>query len=394
MCASLPLRLLVALVVSLLAAGCASTKQAPPPRLTGNPALDAPALLTNGPSRDKVLLQYRTAAAAMHRGQFGEAKQLLDDALLTIGGIIGKDSEARKARGYFSPEARKTFIGEPYERVMAYYYRGILYWMDGEPDNARACFRSALFEDSDTIDKKYAADYVLLDYLDGLASVKLAGDGADALKRAQSAVRISMPGNYDPRANLLVFADFGPGPAKYPAGRHGEHLMFRQHPSKIKAVQLLIDGKAYQMRAYDDLYFQATTRGGRVMDHILANKAAFKDATDVAGDAALISGVVLAHNRETQPVALGAIALGIFSKIASANTRAEADTRAWDNLPSFLTFAHLEVPPGEHAVTVDFLDEGNRVIPGLTKKLAIRVPQGGGDKVVYVSDKSTSTQNL
>src|SRR5687767_8535161 len=117
---------IITLAVSLLVAGCATTERTPPQRLTGNPAVDAPALLTNGPSRDKVLLQYRTAAAAMQRGQFDEAKRLLDDAILTISGIIGKDPEARKARGYFSPEARKTFIGEPYERVMAYYYRGIL----------------------------------------------------------------------------------------------------------------------------------------------------------------------------------------------------------------------------------------------------------------------------
>jgi tetratricopeptide (TPR) repeat protein len=385
---------IITLAVSLLVAGCATTERTPPPRLTGNPAVDAPTLLTNGRSRDKVLWQYRTAAAAMHRGQFEEAKRLLDDAISTISGIIGQDAEARKARGYFSPEARKTFIGEPYERVMAYYYRGILYWMDGEPDNARACFRSALFEDSDTLDKKYAADYVLLDYLDGLASVKLAGDGSDALKRAQLAVRISMPGSYNRNANLLLFVEFGPGPTKFAAGRHGEHLMFQEHPCKINVVQLQIAGKTYQVRAYDDLHYQATTRGGRVMDHILANKATFKDTTDIAGDAAIVSGVVLAHNRDTQPIALGAIALGIFSKIASASTRADADTRSWDNLPLYLSFAHLDVPPGDHAVTVDFLDEGNRVISGLTKQMTINVPPNGESKVVYVSDKSTTPQNL
>src|SRR5688572_17889896 len=386
--------LLITLAVSLFVVGCATTERTPPPRLTGNPAEDTPALLTNGPSRDKVLWQYRTAATAMHRGQLDEARRLLDDAILTMSGIIGKDAEARKARGYFSPEARKTFIGEPYERVMAYYYRGILYWMDGEPDNARACFRSALFEDSDTIDKKYAADYVLLDYLDGLASVKLSGDGSDALKRAQSAVRISMPGSYNRNANLLVFVDFGRGPTKHAAGRHGEHLMFEEHPCKIRGVQLQIAGKTYQVRAYDDLNYQATTRGGRVMDHILANKATFKDATDIGGDAAIVSGVVLAHNRETQPFALGAIGLGIMSKIVSASTRADADTRSWDNLPLYMSFAHLEVPPGEHAVTVDFLDEGNRVIAGLTKRMTINVPATGTDKVVYLSDKSTTPQNL
>ena len=53
-----------------------------------------------------------------------------------------------------------------------------------------------------------------------------------------------------------------------------------------------------------------------------------------------------------------------------------------------------EVPAGDHAVTIDFLDEGKHVITGLTKKMTINVPPNGADKVVYVSDKSTTTQNL
>ena len=95
------------------------------------------------PAKDRVLHECRSAASAMRRAQFDEAKRLLDDALLTMGASLANDKSAKKARSLFSEESKKTFRGEPYERVMAYYYRGILYWMDGEPDNARACFRSA-----------------------------------------------------------------------------------------------------------------------------------------------------------------------------------------------------------------------------------------------------------
>ncbi len=384
---------LATLAVSLLLAGCATTDRPKPIPLTGDPMIDGPRAMTNGPAKDKVLWQYRMAAAAMHRGEFEEAKRLLGDALLSIGGIIGKDPEARKARSYFNEEARKTFIGEPYERVMAYYYRGILYWMDGEPDNARACFRSAQLEDSDTKDKKYSSDYVLLDYLDGLASAKLAADGSDALKRAEEAVRISMPPPYDKSANLLLFIEYGSGPTKYASGEYAQHLQFEHKPTKIRLAQVQVAGKTYQLRAYDDLYFQATTRGGRVMDHILANKADFKKGTDIAGDVAVVSGLVLATDRDTAPAGVGLFAAGVFSKIMSASTRAEADIRSWDNLPLQLTFAHLQVPHGEHTLQIDFLDEGNRPLAGLTKTVTITVPERG-DKVVYVSDKSITPQNL
>src|SRR3954452_10147407 len=91
------------------------------------------------PKKNRVLWEYKTGLSAMRKGDFATAKQLFDDAILTLQGIYGKDLSARKARGYFSEEAKKNFLGEPYERVMVYWYRGIMYWMDGEPDNARAC---------------------------------------------------------------------------------------------------------------------------------------------------------------------------------------------------------------------------------------------------------------
>ena len=339
--------------------------------------------------KDKVLWEYRTALAALRKGDYEYAKTNLDSAIARIGNILGKDESARKARGYFHSESKKTFIGEPYERAMAYYYRGILYWMDGEPDNARACFRSAQLEDSDAVEKKYSSDYVLLDYLDGLATLKLAGDGSDALKRATEAAKISAPSPYNPKANLLLFADFSGGPTKYAVGRYAEHLMFRHGPNQARVLQVQIGGQSYQVRPYDDLYFQATTRGGRVMDHILANKASFKEGTDIGGDAALVSGAVLTttRQREAQYAGLGLVAAGLISKIVSASTVPAADTRSWDNLPLYLAFAAFEVPLGQHTATIDFLDEQNRKIGGLTKTITFEITPGT-DKVVYVSDKS------
>ena len=385
----------ILLAVSLAAAGCQSTRYVPGPPLTGDPLVDGQNAIQSGPAKDKVLWQYRTAAAAMRRGRFDHAKQLLDDALNRIANVLGKDPSARKARSYFSPEAKKTFIGEPYERVMAYYYRGILYWRDGEPDNARACFRSAALEDSDTVDRKYSSDYVLLDYLDGLAGVKLAGDGADALKRANAEAKFSQPPPYNPKANVLLFVDLGQGPTKFAAGEYAELLMFRAGASPARAAQVKVDEngqQAYQLRPYDDLYFQATTRGGRVMDHILANKAGFKRTTDTVGNAALVSGAVLATQRDTQFAGLGVAAFGLLSKITSGSTTPEADIRCWENLPLYLTFAALELPPGPHTLTIDFLDDAGRLLGGQTKVITITVPPAPADKVVYVSDKSSTPQ--
>jgi tetratricopeptide (TPR) repeat protein len=386
----------VPIVTALLVlAGCATEPKKV--ALTGNIMVDGPAAIQSGPPRDKVLWEYRTAAAAMRQGKFDEAKQYLDDALTTLQGIYGPDPNAKKARSYFHAESKKTFIGEPYERSMAYIYRGILYWMNGEPDNARACFRSAELEDSDTEKHEYAGDWVLADYLDGLATAKLGGDGADAFKRAEANARgIRLP-PYNPKANVLLFFEFSPGPTKYSTGQYGEELRFHVPPPTVRSAEFKVDGNSYPVAPTDDVWFQASTRGGRMMDHVLGNKAVFKKTTDVVGNVALIGGLstaALSDNRTAQGVGLGVALAGLVSKAISASTTPQADTRSWDNLPRFLSFANLALPPGEHVVSIEFRDGGGAIMPNLTKTFTVDVPADGKDKVVFVSDQSLTPQKI
>src|SRR5262245_13352979 len=86
--------------------GCASTSERSSATIarTGDPIVDGNAQIASGPAKDRVLWECRTAAEAMRRAQFGEAKRLLDDALLTIGGRLGNDKSGKKARSYFSEE--------------------------------------------------------------------------------------------------------------------------------------------------------------------------------------------------------------------------------------------------------------------------------------------------
>jgi hypothetical protein len=348
--------------------GCTTT--APQQRivLTGDPLVDGQARIEQGPAKDRVLWQYRTAATALRKGDFPLAKRLLDDALLTLGGIYGDDASARKSRRLFQEESRKTFIGEPYERVMAYYYRGILYWMDGEPDNARACFRTGQLLDSDAENKTYAGDWALLDYLDGLASVKLAADGSDAFARAQAHTRATQLPPYS-RANVLFFVEFGNGPLKYAAGQFREQLRFSQGTSSVKSAAIKVAGQTLPAPGYDDVYFQATTRGGRVMDHIL------------------VSGAVLAsqQNRRSNAdeVGAGLLLFGLATKLISGATNPTADTRCWENLPGHLSFAAAELPPGQHTATVEFLNAAGT--PHRVKTATFTV-QPGRDTVVFLSD--------
>jgi hypothetical protein len=380
--------------VLLLLIGCATPSQPHIP-LSGNIMIDGPRMVDEGPPRDKLLWEYRTAAAAMRNGNYPLAKQYLDDAITTMGGI-STDQSAKLARNYFHPESTKKFIGEPYERVMAYYYRGILYWMDGEPDNARACFLSAQIQDADAENHQYAADYAILDYLAGLATTRLNGDGSDAFDRAQKESRLSKLPPYNREANVLILLEFGAGPVKYATGEYGEELRFRIMPTPVRAAVLHVDGQTMLAGAVDDLEFQATTRGGRVMDHVLGNKAVFKTATGVAGTAAIMGGAIAASQggHTAQNVGLGLMAAGLVATIFSAATVPTADTRSWNNLPRFLSFADISLPPGPHVVTIEFQDGAGRPLSNLTKTITINVPSDGKDKVIFVSDQSATPQTL
>jgi tetratricopeptide (TPR) repeat protein len=396
------------LAVLLPLGGCVEVPEPPAP--SAAPAMGDPRL-ANVPEKDRVLVQYRLAASALRSGNFEEARQRLDDALLRIGGLIaGPDDAAKRARGLFNAEREKTFIGEPYERVMAFYYRGLLYWRDGQPDNARACFRSAQFIDADAEADAYKSDYVLLDYLDGLVSTKLAADGADARARAEEIAQHPLPA-YDGQGNVLCFVEFGRGPRKIATGQYGEQLRFQVSPSRVRSAALSVAGQSLHFLPWDNLNFQAVTRGGRVMDHILGNKAVFKQNANTVGNLALVGSAIAADNAykekrrvevdergrrrvvtetensegaENTAIALGV--LGLVSKIASAATQTQADIRTWDNLPQYLSFGSLRLPPGDHPAILQFFDADGRVIEDLTRRVTLPVGDPGRDTVIILSE--------
>jgi hypothetical protein len=238
---------------------------------------------------------------------------------------------------------------------------------------------------------------VLPEYLDGLITTKLGGDGSDAFKRAQADSRgVRLP-PYNLKANAIFFIEFGPGPTKYATGQYKEELRFQAAPSPATSAELKVAALRIPIAPTDDVNFQATTRGGRAMDHILGHKAVFKSTTDTVGTAALMGGLTTAavsNNRTAQEVGLGIALAGLVTSLVSAATVPAADTRSWENLPRYLSFASVPLPLGQHVVTVQFLDASGRVVANLSKTITLNITTTDRDKVVFVSDTSTTPQTL
>jgi hypothetical protein len=196
---------------------------------------------------------------------------------------------------------------------------------------------------------------------------------------------------------VLFIVEFGPGPLKYGSGQYGEELRFTVRHSPVFSATLQVNSLNIPVAPTDDLNFQATTRGGRMMDHILGNKAVFKKTTDTVGDVALIGGLTTAaasNNRTTQNVGLGIALAGLVSKVVSASTTPQADIRSWDNLPQFLSFAAVPLPIGKHTATIQFLGGDGKPVANFTKTIIINVTGTDRDKVVFVSDTSITPLTL
>jgi len=181
-------------------------------------------------------------------------------------------------------------------------------------------------------------------------------------------------------ANVMLLVEYGRGPRKIAAGESGQLLKFQTTPSKVAAARLNVGDRVVALPPYDDLNYQATTRGGRVMDYVLGNKAVFKQGASNVGDAAIFGAIAtheLGRGEDKNEAALALVAIGLLSKVASSATQTTADTRTWDNLPQYLSFAHLNLPPGEHAAELEFLDAAGQVIGEKTQRFIIEVPEPG-----------------
>lgn len=363
----------------LLWAGCATAPTAPLIIPTGDPVTDNLARRDVARPADRALWSLRAGAAALRRGDQERAREALDDGLGRINAALtGPNPEAARARRAFGREADKPFAGEPYERVMANFYRGLLFWAEGDPANARALFRNGLFIDAIPGSDQAQGDWVLLEYLDALITAQKGGEGSEAWARAQAHAAFELPPLHPPaRVKLLV--EYGRAPRKVAGGDHGQVLGYQAAPTGAERAVLQVGSREIELPPWDDLFYQAVTRGERIMDGILANQAAFKQAADAVGDIALWGAIVAAEtgrvrDRKNEEAVLVLASLGVLAKAAGAATNPAADTRAWDNLPRYLSFAAFDLPPGEHAAVLRFFNEGGEEITRRTQRFTLHVP--------------------
>ena len=351
-------RFLAAGVVVAVIAGCAQTQGlgAPPTVDSSDPLKTWRAKLEAEGPRTAVLNRMEIAVQAFYAGDTATAAAALDDDILAIERVWADSEGAAKARSLWYAEDEKEFKGEPYERVMVYYYRGLLYMLAGDFENARAVFRGGLVQGAFPEEGNSHTDFASLQFLIGWTSacmgeLERAGEAYDKLAGLR-------PDFKPPSAadRVLIVVETGFSPRKISDGVGHYELKFRRGKNftENKAVLTLADAKRRDAYAMDDIFWQSSHRGGREVDKILLGKVEFRQTMEAVGsglstvgNTALLVAPLLGG--AAGQAAAGVSLLGAAQMAIAVHTRTEADTRYWSGLPDMVHIAFL---PGSFSGTI------------------------------------------
>ncbi|MBR9871653.1 MAG: hypothetical protein GYB26_10975 [Gammaproteobacteria bacterium] len=344
-------------------------------------------------TRNKVLNLMEIGVKAYRSGFRDEAKNTLTQARLEIENVYADTDSARKARSIWYEEAEKDFKGEPYERAMVYFYLGLIYLEEGDYGNARASFLAGLLQDAFAEEEQNSTDFALLLYLAGwsalqMGSEQLAEQHFEELKLYRPDAPIP-----DLTDNALLIVETGHSPRKLGDGVGHYQLVYRRGKNFKDIGAEFRNGEQWSpVYPMEDIFFQASTRGGRAIDRIVEGQIQFKENTRavgstlssvsqnsmLAGAGAAAGGVIGAGFAAVSLISVAADGLS-----ASANTR--ADIRYWAGIPDTVHVMPVTATDGQ-AVTVRFLDEYGRPIHGLNDSTAFKF-DGRGAGLAFATSR-------
>lgn len=324
--------------------------------------------------RNATLNFERIGLAALALGKLDIAEKALDAAAFRIDQIYADNAEAQKAKSLWTAEKVKDYKGEPYERAMAFFYRGLVYAAQGDFQNARAMFKQADYQDTVAEAEQFAGDFGLMPFMAGWASYC---DGNANLAKDYLQMAVKGDKNYtgvSVEQPVLVLYETGRAPYKYGGGKFGEALKWQAHdgpPQTAKSVCVAgsTNCVADKFIVGGDIGFQATTRGGRQIDAVLGGKASFKEGAQNVADVAGTIGAVgmqtamQTGNRDAAGIGMLGMFAGLVAQGVSASTQAQADIREWEQLPGQVWLATAPTKPQAETLSINVETFGRGVQP-------------------------------
>lgn len=360
-------RMAVALAAASLAAHAQTSSQSASVPAPLQPYLDK---VIKGDARSRVLHEMELGLAALSLQEIDVARHAFDRAVSLIEVTHGGTEQAQRARSLWYEEGTKDFKGEPYERAMAYYYRGLIYLRDRDVDNARACFNAAILQDAFAEEHQNRCDFAVL-YLLAAYACHLQND-TTARDEEFTKFKALRPDFEAPAWAdvMLAIAESGKGPRKLADGvGHFQMKIFRGKGVRDVKTEFAVGEQKWRGYPAEDIAFQAMTRGSRPIDKILEGKVQFRNNADSFGTSltsvsseVLVVAPLLGQSSNVSAVAGGIGLLGVASQFIAQNARPRADTRYWSSLPDTVHVAFLPKSVRGQPVAAAFVDPDGKVL--------------------------------
>ncbi len=202
----------------------------------------------------------------------------------------------------------------------------------------------------------------------------------------------------DTTNNVLFIVELGRGPIKYPIGQYGQIAVFTSKPFKANNVVIVAAKRdsldEHKTMLYNDTIYQASTRGGRMMDGILKGKAEFKETTaqisyqlsqvsrqmsDQANRLQQQAGLYGTGGAAAAGAAYAAVGIALISlafAIGSSMANPAADVRHWSLLPAEVRVIPTRLSIGQHHIQLQVSDASNNLIAGLSKEFDVNIHEG------------------
>lgn len=351
--------------------------------------------LTKKTDENFVLNNVRLGSAALAAHDLDRAESAFLAAYEVLNSV-GVNDGGRTLGAVLVDEKLRIWRGEPFERAMANFYLGVIYYMRGEYDNARAAFENSLFKLRDygegeqtedkyrEIESNFALGYLML-----AKSWQRLGDDAKAQQHFDRAVALRnyLAGVADPqlnkRSNVLLLVDFGYGARKV-TNFDGAIVGFAPTPTDggpIPPPSVFVDGRRIDVSGIDapptDTLALAADRRWQSLDTLRTIKSVV--GTGLIGYGAYEA--MRTNNSSNQAAGLAMIGAGLLLKATS-----QADTRQWEMVPRTTFVLPLQLPPGKHDITVQF------PVPGLSQTWqGITAPEKG-EATYYIRMQRYQTQ--
>ena len=264
---------------------------------------------------------------------------------------------------------------------MAYYYRGLLYILKGDYENARASFKGGLLQDTMAEEAIYQADFALLIFLEGWSSLML-GDWDMAKESFQEVKKFRPDFVIPPRNhNVLLIAETGNAPQKMAVGRGGGALGFIEGQGfREDSVRFITDRSAYAGFSMENIFWQANTPWRTAGGPYPGGQGQFSGYQP--GHGANAHAIIFNHPWPCLRILATTRAWWLLSQASSAlwvwdskrfaeRTQTQADTRYWDNLPDRVHVVTLNSEDNAHDLKVEFLKPNGRPIAKLDQEADI-----------------------